>query len=235
MDSGFLEALREAYPFPDPEAADEHGLLAWGGDLSAERLLAAYASGVFPWFDEPPILWFSPEPRALIPPGEIHIGRSLSKTLRKAPYELRFDTAFDRVVEACASVERPGQDGTWINDDMVEAYARLHTLGFAHSVEAWDAGELVGGLYGVSLGGGFFGESMFALAPDASKVAFASLAQQLEAWGFDFIDCQLENDHVNRFGAQAWPRRRFLGALAETLRRPTLRGRWVFGGSPRGT
>ena len=226
VDNAFLARLRSEHPFPDPDEADEYGLLAWGGDLSAGRLLAAYASGIFPWFDEPPILWFSPEPRAVLAPSEVHVGRSLAKTLRKAPYELRLDTAFEQVIHQCARVPRPGQAGTWITPEMIAAYCTLHEQGYAHSAEAWLEGELVGGLYGISLGGAFFGESMFALAADASKVVFVALARQFEAWNFHFIDCQLENEHVERLGAKAWTRQAYLRALERTLELPTRRGAW---------
>ena len=228
LDNAFLDEMRRAYPFPDPREADEHGLIGWGGDLSAGRLLSAYASGIFPWFDEPPFLWFSPEPRAVLPVDALHVGRSLAKRVRKQPYELRLDTAFERVIRACASTERPDQLGTWITPEMIDAYSELHREGFAHSVEAWHEGELVGGLYGISLGAAFFGESMFSLASDASKIAFVALVRQLEAWGFEFVDCQLENDHVMRFGTQLWSRDRYLVALAAALEQPTRAGPWAF-------
>ena len=190
-----------AHPFPDPRRADPEGLLAYGGDLSAERLLAAYETGIFPWYDRDPILWFSPDPRMVLVPSELHVGRSLAKSVRRGEFELRLDTAFARVIERCASVPRPGQDGTWINSDMIEAYVRLHEQGFAHSAEAWRDGELCGGLYGVSLGRAFFGESMFADESDASKVAFVRLVNQLAAWDFELVDCQVETEHLARFGA----------------------------------
>ncbi|MBY0399489.1 leucyl/phenylalanyl-tRNA--protein transferase [Myxococcota bacterium] len=232
-----------AYPFPDPRRADRRGLLAYGGDLEPERLLAAYAQGVFPWYDEAPILWYSPDPRMVLLPNELHVGRSLAKRERAQPYRLTLDRAFGEVIRACAAAPRPGQHGTWIGDDMIEAYERLHALGFAHSVEAWedvdDAGEdareperrLVGGLYGVSLGGAFFGESMFACAPDASKLAFVALVRQLERWTFDFVDCQVRTEHLGRFGARDWSRRDFLDTLDRTLERETRRGRWAFDAS----
>ena len=225
--------LIEAFPFPDPRASDERGLLAYGGDLEAERLLAAYAQGVFPWYSEAPILWFSPDPRLVLRPAELHVGRSLAKRARAQPFVLRMDTAFPEVIRACSEIPRPDQDGTWITQDMIEAYIVLFELGFAHSVEAWDRtgddGErLVGGLYGVSLGRAFFGESMFALESDASKIAFVALVRQLELWNFDFIDCQVETSHLTRFGATEWPRERFLLALAATLKADTRRGKWTF-------
>jgi leucyl/phenylalanyl-tRNA--protein transferase len=225
--------LVKAFPFPDPSASDERGLLAYGGDLEAERLLAAYAQGVFPWYSEAPILWFSPDPRLVLRPDELHVGRSLAKRVRARPFALRMDTAFEEVIHACSEVPRPDQGGTWITVEMIEAYIALHELGFAHSVEAWDLmgddGErLVGGLYGVSLGRAFFGESMFALESDASKIAFVALARQLDIWNFDFIDCQVETSHLTRFGATEWPRNQFLEALDATLKTDTRRGIWTF-------
>jgi leucyl/phenylalanyl-tRNA--protein transferase len=223
-----LRQLRQTWPFPDPSEADEHGLLAWGGDLSPQRLLSAYATGVFPWFDDEPILWFSPDPRWVLVPGELRVARSLRKTLRRAPFELRFDSAFEQVVRACAATPRPGQDGTWITADMIDAYCQLHELGFAHCSEAWLGDELVGGLYGVSLGSAFFGESMFAARDDASKAAFVALVRHFDAWGFEFIDCQVETDHLTRFGAGPWERAHFLVRLEAALEAPTRRGPWAF-------
>ncbi|ADO69740.1 leucyl/phenylalanyl-tRNA--protein transferase [Stigmatella aurantiaca] len=214
--------------FPPPDRADASGLLAVGGDLSPERLLTAYSQGIFPWYSEgQPLLWHSPNPRFVLEPDKLHVGRSLRKTMKAGTYEVRWDTAFEQVISACSETPRPGQNGTWITDAMLEAYVTLHHLGFAHSVEAWADGELKGGLYGVSLGAAFFGESMFAHAPDASKVAFATSVERLKAWGFHFIDCQVETEHLARFGAEPWPRRRFLGALAQALEEPTRRGPWT--------
>lgn len=219
--------------FPDPEQSDPSGLLAVGGDLSPERLLAAYAAGIFPWYSEgEPILWHSPDPRTLLPRGALRVSRSLERTLRRGRFRLTLDTDFDAVIRACAEVPRPEGDGTWITRSMRRAYARLHELGFAHSCEAWQGERLVGGLYGVSLGRAFFGESMFHVASDASKAAFVTLVRQLEAWGFDFVDCQVHTRHLERFGAVAWPRRRFLAALAHALEGPTRRGRWRFDDAP---
>ena len=213
--------------FPHPESSDPSGLLALGGDLSPERLLLAYSAGIFPWYSEgQPILWHSPDPRCVLVPGELRVSRSLAKTLRRDRFEVRLDTAFDAVIGACADTPRPGQDGTWITGEMRRAYADLHRLGFAHSAEAWEEGQLVGGLYGISLGSAFFGESMFALRSDASKVAFARLVAQLERWDFELIDCQLQTDHLAHFGARPWPRRRFLELLARCLERDTRRGPW---------
>ena len=215
--------------FPDPNEAEDDGLLACGGDLSPQRLLTAYAQGIFPWPYRPdwPMLWFSPDPRIVVVPEALHVSRSLRKTLRKRPFDIRFDTAFTQVVRACAIVDRSGQDGTWITAEMLQAYGTLHDLGFAHSAEAWFDGELVGGLYGVSLGAAFFGESMFTHRSNASKVAFVHLVRHLQAWGFHFIDCQVHTDHMQRFGAIAWSRRQFLAALEHALHFPTHRGRWT--------
>jgi leucyl/phenylalanyl-tRNA--protein transferase len=230
-----VEELVRAYPFPDPRSSDERGLLAWGGDLGADRLLAAYAQGVFPWYSEDPILWFSPDPRMVLIPSQLHVSRSLAKRERTRPLSIRMDTAFARVIQACSETPRPGQDGTWITPDMIRSYIALHELGFAHSVEAF-AGErgerLVGGLYGVSLGRAFFGESMFAHEDDASKLAFVALVRQLERWGFDFVDCQVRTEHLARFGATEWPRSRFLEALAGALEGETRRGAWSFDADP---
>jgi len=226
-----------AYPFPDPRGADRRGLLAYGGDLEPERLLAAYAQGIFPWYDEDPILWYSPDPRMVLLPRAVHVGRSLRKRIDARPFTVTFDGAFGEVIRACAAAPRPGQDGTWIGHDMIEAYERLHALGFAHSAEAWDQDatgvlRLVGGLYGVSLGRAFFGESMYTLVPDASKIAFVTLVRQLERWTFDFVDCQVRTEHLVRFGATEWRRSDFLSALDRALEGETRRGRWELSEEP---
>jgi leucyl/phenylalanyl-tRNA---protein transferase len=219
--------LNARLAFPPPELADESGLLAVGGDLKPERLLLAYSLGIFPWYsDGLPILWYSPDPRLVLESRDLVVSRTLKKTLRRGRYRVTLDTAFDRVIRACADAPRPGQHGTWITEDMLRAYRRLHELGFAHSAEAWLDGELAGGLYGVSLGAGFFGESMFARADDASKVAFVLLVEQLGRWGIDLIDCQVHTEHLARFGAVVWPRERFLARLAAALEKPTRSGRW---------
>jgi leucyl/phenylalanyl-tRNA--protein transferase len=214
--------------FPPVELADE-GLLAVGGDLRPERLLLAYSQGIFPWYGKNlPILWHSPDPRMVLYPHELVIGRSLRKAIRRKPYELKLDTAFGEVLTGCADAPRPGQNGTWLIPEMVTAYTRMHELGFAHSVEAWQDGKLVGGLYGVGLGGCFFGESMFARAPDASKIAFVALVRQLVAWDVSLIDCQVHTDHLARFGAREVPRAEFLAQLHAALEAPTRRGKWTF-------
>jgi leucyl/phenylalanyl-tRNA--protein transferase len=220
-------ALGRALVFPPPEQADD-GLLAVGGDLSPERLLLAYRSGIFPWYDERlPILWHSPDPRCVLLADEIHVGRSLRRVIAKGTYAVRFDGAFERVIRACKGTPRPGQDGTWITDEMESAYVTLHRLGYAHSVESWANGELAGGLYGVSLGRVFFGESMFSWQPDASKAALVALAERLRGWGFRLIDAQVPTPHTLAMGAQEWSRTRFLEELRRELAHPTRRGNWA--------
>ncbi len=213
--------------FPPPDEAEASGLLAIGGDLAPERLLLAYSCGIFPWpLVEQPLLWFSPDPRMVLVPAQLRLSHSLRKTLRQQRYEVRLDSAFDDVMRRCAEVRRRGEAGTWITPALTQAYGHLHQLGFAHSAEAWEGDVLVGGLYGVSLGGVFFGESMFADRPDASKVAFVTLMRQLEAWHFDLVDCQVHTEHLARFGATEWSRDRFLDALEESLAKPSRCGRW---------
>jgi leucyl/phenylalanyl-tRNA--protein transferase len=214
--------------FPPVELAEE-GLLAVGGDLSPERLLLAYSTGIFPWYEAGlPILWHSPDPRMVLDVHSLHVPRSLRKHMRRRPYDITLDTRFREVMQGCAKASRPDQDGTWITDEMLDAYCRLHDLGFVHSVEATRDGELVGGLYGVCLGAIFFGESMFATAEDASKIAFVTLAEQLARWGLTHIDCQVHTEHLERFGAVEWPRARYLEVLRKALERPTRRGKWRF-------
>lgn len=213
--------------FPPPEKADRSGVLAVGGDLSPRRLLAAYRNGIFPWYSEgQPILWHTPNPRFVLEPAKVHVGRSLRKQLRRGTFELRFDTAFREVIEACAEAPRPGQYGTWITEEMKNAYEALHRMGYVHSVEAYADGQLVGGLYGLSLGRVFFGESMFARMADASKVAFAAACAHFINWGFVLIDCQQETEHLARFGAEPWPRKQFMTALQAGLQGPTKLGPW---------
>jgi len=213
--------------FPPPEYADPSGLLAVGGDLSNERLLEAYRLGIFPWYSEDqPILWWSPDPRLVLDLKDFKISRSLRKTLKKEVFQITFDHAFEEVIRACASVPREAQNGTWITDDMEKAYIKLHGLGYAHSVESWFGGKLAGGLYGVSLGKCFFGESMFHLKTDASKVALATLVETLKSWDFHFIDSQMTTEHMLSLGAKELPRRIFLKRLQLALRYPTRRWRW---------
>jgi len=217
--------------FPHPDTADASGLVAMGGDLSPERLVAAYARGIFPWPHEGyPLLWFSPDPRMVLPLEDLHVPRRLARTMRSGRFEVRLDTAFDAVIARCAVIPR-GLDagGTWITPEMQAAYGRLHALGYAHSAEAWRDGVLVGGLYGVSLGAMFCGESMFALEPDASKAAFVGLATALRRWGFHFVDAQTYSTHMDAFGATMWPRGRYLEALEAAMAVPTRVGRWEVG------
>ena len=212
--------LNESLSFPDPTLADpESGILAVGGDLSPGRLILAYSLGIFPWYDDEytPILWHSPLERFALRPSEFHLGRTLRRTLKKSPLTITFDEAFDAVIEHCSSVPRADQNGTWLNEDMKAAYRELHTQDYAHSAEAWLDGTLVGGLYGVVLGGVFFGESMFSLVPDASKIVFAHLVPRLEKAGYRLIDCQVYTEHLARFGACDWPRDSFLASLADAL------------------
>lgn len=220
--------LGRAPVFPDPREAEEEGLLAVGGDLSVPRLLKAYASGIFPWYDEEqPILWWSPPRRALILPGLEHLSRRTRRALKGAGFELRIDTAFADVVCGCAEAPRPGQDGTWLTPEMRSAYAALHHAGYAHSFETFFEGELVGGLYGVSLGAAFFGESMFSKVDYASRAAFAGLCARAWAWGFHFIDGQLPNENLRQLGAVIVDRDDFLGRLGRALAEPTRKGPWV--------
>ena len=219
--------LDERLIFPPPTVAEEDGLLAVGGDLQPRRLLLAYSQGIFPWpHDDMPLMWFSPDPRMVLTPDEARVSRSLRARLRRGEYEVTLDRAFPEVVAACADTPRGDQDGTWITDDIAAAYGRLHELGLAHSVETWHEGRLVGGLYGLSLGRAFFGESMFSRRSDASKVAFVTLSRQLVAWDFAFIDCQVPSEHLASLGAREWPRQRYLDALHDAVRQPTRQGPW---------
>ncbi len=207
-------------PFPplSDAMAEPNGLLALGGDLAPGRLLAAYRAGIFPWFSEgQPILWWSPDPRMVLPVDEFRITRSLRKRVRAGTYEIRVDSAFRSVIQACADTPRAGQGGTWITPVIIDAYCELHRLGYAHSVESWRDGRLVGGLYGLALGRLFFGESMFAHASDASKVALVHLVALLQRLGVPLIDCQQETAHLAAFGARAIPRVMFAARLAELI------------------
>jgi leucyl/phenylalanyl-tRNA---protein transferase len=206
-------------PFPEVERAlaEPNGLLAAGADLSLPRLLEAYRSGIFPWFaNDQPILWWSPDPRTVLFPSEMKVSRSLARTMRNTRFEVRADTAFDEVIEGCRQPRR-GESGTWISAEMAAAYGALHRAGFAHSVEAWLEGDLVGGLYGVALGRAFFGESMFTRVSNASKVALVALARQLVQWGFGVIDCQMNTAHLASFGAREIPRAEFTRRLRELV------------------
>jgi len=219
--------LTEELAFPPPHLAIEDGLLAVGGDLSPERLLMAYQMGIFPWYsEETPILWWSPDPRFILIPGEFHCSRRLRRTIKKGVFSISCDTAFGEVISACAGTPRPGQPGTWITDEMRTAYCRLHELGIAHSVECRKDGCLVGGLYGISLGRAFFGESMFSHVSNASKVALAALVAFAREHGFEFIDCQVKTNHLMGLGARDVPRRTFLHMLDHSLKHKTLQGTW---------
>jgi leucyl/phenylalanyl-tRNA--protein transferase len=212
--------------FPPVELAED-GLLAVGGDLAPDRLLLAYSLGIFPWYEEgQPILWHCPDPRMVLEVEKLHVPKSLRKALRRERYTVTLDTAFRDVIESCAVVPRSHETGTWITSEMIEAYTELARRGYAHSAEAWAGRELVGGLYGLSLGGAFFGESMFTLMPDASKIAFVTLMRQLRLWGISLVDSQVYTGNLARFGAEEWSRERYLAALREALRRPTRLGPW---------
>jgi leucyl/phenylalanyl-tRNA--protein transferase len=217
-------------PWLEPDAAfppigkalrEPNGLLAAGGNLSPERLLAAYRSGIFPWFSAgEPILWWSPDPRMVLFPDELRISRSLARRLKNPDYQVRFDTAFREVMLACASAQRHGQEGTWITEDMINAYCKLHESGFAHSAETWIDGELAGGIYGVAIGRMFYGESMFHRVTDASKIAFVYLVQRLQQQGFGMMDCQMKTPHLASLGAKEILRSDFLLMLKELVNYP---------------
>lgn len=214
--------------FPPPKHAEPDGLLAVGGDLSEKRLLLAYSMGIFPWYSEgSPILWWSPDPRLVLIPEEVRISRSLKQVLTKGVYRITIDTAFDEVIRNCAETHRKKEGGTWITEEMIDAYIGLHKSGFAHSVESWLEEELAGGLYGVSLGGAFFGESMFSKKPNASKVAFVALVKKLIEWEFILIDCQVTTAHLINFGAKEISRSKFMMMLRHALDMPTKKGRWT--------
>jgi leucyl/phenylalanyl-tRNA--protein transferase len=217
------------YIFPPVEQAldDPDGLLAVGGDLAPARIVAAYRAGIFPWYSPgDPILWWSPDPRTVIFPDQLHVSRSLKKVLRKGCYKVTLDTDFTSVIHACA--DRADTTGTWINTDIIDAYSQLHLQGVAHSVEVWRDKELVGGLYGLALGRVFFGESMFSRADNASKVGFVYLVQQLKQWGFRLIDGQVASDHLFTLGAVEIPRESFQRMLLDFTHQPTQPGPWAF-------
>ncbi len=213
--------------FPDPSEAEPGGLLAIGGDLSPKRLLLAYENGIFPWYsEEDPILWFSPDPRMVFFPGDFRFSKTLIETVSSGKFSVRVDTDFATVIESCALVTRKGQSGTWITEEMKTAYRKLHELGYAHSFEVYSEAGLVGGLYGVSLGGAFFGESMFHLETDASKVALFHLVRKCWEFGFDFIDSQVPTDHMRTLGGREISRKEFLLALKFSVQKKTVRGVW---------
>lgn len=217
--------------FPNPSEAEPSGLLGVGGDLRPRRLLLAYANGIFPWYsDGQPILWFSPDPRCVLEPAKLHIGRSLRKSIKKRHFDVRMDTNFEAVIDGCKATPRPGQEGTWITADMRNAYIRLHELGYAHSVEVWDGEDLVGGLYGVAIGGLFAGESMFSHASDASKTALVWLVRQLERWGFGLIDAQVHTHTLEKMGAEEISRENYLEQISTLIDRASRPGPWSFDG-----
>ena len=200
--------------FPPQSHAEPNGLLAIGGDLSIERLLLAYSSGIFPWFNEDdPVLWWTPDPRFVIIPSELRVSKSLEKVIRKEKFRVTANKAFNEVIKSCAQIRKKGGEGTWITKEMIAAYCRLHEMGFAHSIESWHDNELAGGLYGLCLGKCFFGESMFHTITDASKVAFVTMVRDLEKQNFHLIDCQMPTDHLKSLGARGVRRNEFLDRL----------------------
>lgn len=216
LETGYVPHLGEKCTFPPIETAlkEPNGLLAIGGKLETNRLISAYRQGIFPWFSaDEPVMWWSPDPRMVLFPEELKVSRSLKKVINKSIFDIRFNTAFRAVMQACGEAERPDQAGTWITNEMLEAYCKLHTLGFAHSVEAWQDGQLVGGCYGVKINQMFYGESMFHHVSDASKVAFVHLVNHLQAQGVGLIDCQMKTDHLARFGAREINRATFVKHL----------------------
>ncbi len=216
-----------ASSFPDPEKADPDGLLAIGGNLSVNTLIAAYSQGIFPWFSEKmPILWWCPDPRMVLFPEKLRISKSLRHTIRQNKYLVKIDKSFEKVIEYCASSKRKGQEGTWITEEMKDAYIRLYKEGYAHSFETYYNDKLVGGLYGLSLGRTFFGESMFYKMTDASKVALYYLVEKIKNWNFHFIDAQQSTGHMKMLGAEEISRKEFLRILRISLKESTIRGRW---------
>lgn len=225
----WLDPFPVMFPPTDIAMTDPNGLLAVGGDLTPEWLLLAYSKGLFPWFsEEDPILWWTPDPRAVLMIDELKVRRSLKKTIRKGHFKVTLDKAFKEVMLACAQAPREGQDGTWITEEMLAAYSALHEKGHAHSVEVWQNNELVGGLYGVAIGKVFFGESMFSKQTDASKVALVALCQQLKAWGFNMIDAQVTSDHLLSLGAIEIPRSEFESQLLIDSQKPFPAQKWQF-------
>lgn len=221
--------LRANDRFPPVERAlvEPNGLLAAGADLAPERLIDAYRHGIFPWYNEgQPVLWWSPDPRMVLFPRELRLSRSLRRRIARSDYVVKADSEFEVVVQSCAAAPRPGQEGTWITQDMIRAYGALHRVGHAHCVETWIDGTLAGGLYGVAIGRMFYGESMFADVADASKIALAHLVRQLERWDYGMIDCQMTTEHLARFGAREIPRAEFIRKLATLVNYPAKASRW---------
>jgi leucyl/phenylalanyl-tRNA--protein transferase len=206
------------FQFPPLDAADEEGLLLLGGEVTPQRVLAAYRRGIFPWYnDESLPLWWSPDPRFVLFPGDLHVSRSMQKIIEQRKFDFRVNTAFESVISNCASVERKGQDGTWLTDTMKNVYTQLHSSGYAHSAEAWQGGQLVGGMYGLRLGNVFFGESMFSTASNASKFAFINYVRQLQADGVQLLDCQVYTSHVESLGARLIDRNEFITLLQKWI------------------
>ena len=222
-----IQVLSGELEFPPLDNADPDGVLAVGGDLSQERLLLAYKSGIFPWYNEDqPILWWSPDPRFVLYPDKLKISSSMKKVLREGSFRISFDQEFETVMRFCKESPRKDQESTWINDEMVDAYSKLHESGYAHSVEVWQEEKLVGGLYGISLGRCFFGESMFSILSNASKVGFIHLVKALQELNFKLIDCQVSTSHLQSLGAELIPRERFLSELIKSSESPDLVGNW---------
>lgn len=221
---------KEQIIFPDPEKTDDEGLLCYGGNLQPETLISAYSQGIFPWYDASnPILWWSPPLRMIMTPADMKVSKSLRRIINKNEFEVQFDSNFEKVIRLCSKTKRKGQKDTWITKEMIDAYINLHNLGYAHSVETYQKGVLVGGLYGVSLGKAFFGESMFHLASNASKVAFYHLVQRLTEWDFHFIDAQQNTKHLSSLGAYEIERKKFLNLLQNALKFETRCGSWIIG------
>ncbi|MEZ4774330.1 MAG: leucyl/phenylalanyl-tRNA--protein transferase [Bacteroidia bacterium] len=221
--------LTEELIFPPPHLSNRDGILAVGGDLRPERLLLAYSMGIFPWYShDDPIIWWSPDPRLVLYPSQLIVSRSMRPVFNQGKFTFTMDEAFREVITACSKAPRKGQDGTWITDEMLEAYCELHDLGFAHSVEVWEKDVLVAGLYGVSLGKCFFGESMFTNVSNGSKAGFIYLVRGLEKIGYELIDCQVYTDHLSSLGAVEISRKKFLSDLAVSVPKPTWRGKWAF-------
>ncbi len=222
-----LPISRNELIFPGPDEADESGLLAIGGDLSIERLKLAYSNGIFPWYEEGmPILWWSPDPRMVLFPEKMIISHSLKQVVKKNNFRITFDREFEQVIEECSATPRKDQEGTWITREMKHAYIRLHKAGFAHSVEAWNGGTLVGGLYGVAIGRAFFGESMFHKETNASKVALVQLVEKFKLWEFEIIDAQVYTNHLESLGGELIPRGVYLKFLEKALLKPGKEGLW---------
>lgn len=222
-----VEISRRSIEFPDPDEADESGLLAIGGDLSIERLKLAYSKGIFPWYEEGmPILWWTPDPRMVLFPNKMIISHSLKQSIKKNQFTVTIDHAFEKVISNCAKTPRKDEEGTWITRDMKNAYVKLHEAGFAHSAEAWLDGKLVGGLYGVALGKVFFGESMFHKETNASKVALYYLVEKLNKWGFQIIDAQVYTNHLESLGGELIPRGQYMRILEESRIIEDITGSW---------